>query len=878
MKRLFCPLVLYCLLAGAAVAAASQAAVDDVRVWVERTAQSEDEKLMLRVAHAEYYEGQAPLFLDCAIEGADPQLHVLARFVLFDSDGCRAHEGQLHLILKEDRTPFRFELDPGSVPSGVYLGHLEVVRPAERVVAWQEFCVEKIVGSELAAALDAAAKRAVELRHAVGSLAASPSPYTAVRLAIAEDFINAAQRDFDDDDWRRARATIEYLGDVLDFAASQLAPEPDAPELAGMAPREDLGTIGIRNGTFYLAGRPVFLFGVYGDDNLADELSMLRRYGLNFAVFEMAPIDTLAPDFGKKDLAAKFDPLVARAQEANIALSVSLAPHRMCDWAFEKWPEMRTADCGLMNFDLTHVGARSVLENHFRMAAAYLAEQPAVTSVCLVDAPRFRLEGEPVRNRFVRHAQDLYANRYALNTSWKTRLRDFDEVGIWWDHGRPAYQYDWQTFHEGLASEWFAWTASLVHEAAPNMPRYAKLADDAFETGASRGGVNREGLASLMQISGCSARISNQSSRYSVGYPQQNAHFALLQSLAPDNPVLNTETHVDLAGSRGAGRVYATVYSMIWEGVMSGLDGLAVPSSESGEGAAFWRNPEAVDALAMACLDLNRLGDVVAACQRAPIDLGILWSMSAKIFHDGDPYLASAYRAYEGCSFSGYNVGFVSERQCLEGKLDDVRVLVLPKTPAMEERPFQAIKAATEAGAPLIRTGEPSLYDQRGYPRKGVIVPTENTVLIRGNDTPGDYLDAVDAMAGLGNLPAIPRAVNPHGYPLEGIRTRYLDLADAEYLYVLNLRKAPVMCALTGGARSGRDLIRRRDVAFPRQLDPLDPMLVRLAPLDERPPEADAPTTGPSRAGEGAIPTAEVRAVSNPAGQAGTTARVHKAK
>ena len=77
-------------------------------------------------------------------------------------------------------------------------------------------------------------------------------------------------------------------------------------------------------------------------------------------------------------------------------------------------------------------------------------------------------------------------------------------------------------------------------------------------------------------------------------------------------------------------------------------------------------------------------------------------------------------------------------------------------------------------------------------------------------------------------LPQIPRAVNRYGYPIEGIKTRYVEVDGTGYLYALNVRKEPTACHLVGPRQNGRDLIGGRDVGFPRVLNPLEPLLVRL--------------------------------------------------
>ncbi len=86
----------------------------------------------------------------------------------------------------------------------------------------------------------------------------------------------------------------------------------------------------------------------------------------------------------------------------------------------------------------------------------------------------------------------------------------------------------------------------------------------------------------------------------------------------------------------------------------------------------------------------------------------------------------------------------------------------------------------------------------------------------------------MDAAITAGALPRVTRAVTASGYPVEGIRTQFVYYEGKPYLYVVNLRKVPAHCWLVGSLQTGRDLIRGRDVSFPRILEPLDPMLIEL--------------------------------------------------
>jgi hypothetical protein len=309
--------------------------------------------------------------------------------------------------------------------------------------------------------------------------------------------------------------------------------------------------------------------------------------------------------------------------------------------------------------------------------------------------------------------------------------------------------------------------------------------------------------------------------------------------MAPDKPVLNTLDGIESADAP----TFAQVHSVLWEAAMAGLSG-SLTTGETPDwasGPSFLDSPEGWDAYATACLDLNRLAPVVMGFQRAPAQVAILWSESSLIYGDGQPYLGTVRRAFEGCSFFGHKVRFITERQCGEGALKGVKILVIPEVPALGGEAFEAIEEYVARGGVTIRMGIVGGLDARGISRNTVLTHTANTLLARGRDSAPDFLHAMDAADKLAGLEPVPRVVNPYGYPLEGVKTRFAVVGGHSYLYVVNLRTAPVRAELLGGAQSGRDLIAARQIRFPAVLEPLDPMLIRLDEAAEFPGEAVPP-------------------------------------
>jgi len=225
---------------------------------------------------------------------------------------------------------------------------------------------------------------------------------------------------------------------------------------------------------------------------------------------------------------------------------------------------------------------------------------------------------------------------------------------------------------------------------------------------------------------------------------------------------------------------------------------------------------------------VNRLASIVTALQQAPAPVRILWSPSSKMYNQGDPFVDSAMRAFEGCANFGQRTLFISERECERSGLEGVEVLVIPKAMALSDDAFHAIERFVEAGGVTIRQGNPFPYDRQGVSRTDTVTSSKRTILLRSEDTVRAYLDALDAAYALDGLTPPPRPVNDFDYPIDGVKSRFAIHERVPYLYIVNLRNEPVRVKLAGEYTSGMDLITGNRVNFPDIIEPLTPMVIQL--------------------------------------------------
>jgi len=205
-----------------------------------------------------------------------------------------------------------------------------------------------------------------------------------------------------------------------------------------------------------------------------------------------------------------------------------------------------------------------------------------------------------------------------------------------------------------------------------------------------------------------------------------------------------------------------------------------------------------------------------------------LFSDSAKTFDDGVVHLPSVRDAYEGSSFAGLKIRFISERQCADGDLDSIRVLIIPDTPAVTDAAFVRLNEYVVQENCVVRTRMPMPYTEHGHSRQDAIPASRNAIIVRGMNLPTEYLHAMEGVFELNVIDPIPRLINQHGYAIEGIKTLHAEVDGLSYLYVVNLRKDERSCILKDGPQAGHDLIHDRPVTFPMTIKPLYPMLIRL--------------------------------------------------
>lgn len=784
-------------------------------------------RVQLKMKAPEETPAAEPVAFLCEIESVSNFDKARGVMTITDSQGNQVSRGEIPIQVLKGSNTCKYQWVASGAAPGEYRAYFELDYTNEDAPVTYTLMLKRVTDGQLKSDLARLKERFAGIRKQVDAINdPAKLPYVRVRLAVAELFAGRAEQDIAKGAWRAVDGVACYLEKTAQATEAAIAFEGLTPETAESAPAADLSALEIADGAVLSGGRPVYLFGRVLTETSAAAVEQLHTLGLNLAVMNVPPSAVLAGESETAAFQAAFDPALDQAAASNVSVVAQLAPDALGEWVFDKWPDIK--DHGFV--DLTHPGVHETFLRHINAVIPYLAERKMVGAVCLTQGAQFRYDTEEVRQAFLEYVRQRYPDRQTLNQVWHAHLANYEEITIWddkapeWSYqNRRAYQYDWQTFHRHLIQGYFDEVNAAIKALAPSMRLTAMAADTAFELAETRMTPNREELAQALDITGCSSVAASEDKYYAMCYPNTAAFYTLTKSFAPSKPIYNLDSRFVFDAALDAPHAFAFVNTAVWEAVINGVNAMAL-----GPDSPVFDRPETAEAFVTAALDVNRLAPMVHALQQVPPAIGILFSDASKIFEDGVPHLKSARYAYEGCSFAGYSVRFLTESQIKEGILDDIKILVIPQTPAVSEDTFKAVMAYTKKGGAVARVGSPIPYDEWGQSRRDVVQNTGNTVLVRGMNLPTEYLHAMDAAIVLGQLPSIPRPINASGYPVEGVKTRYAEVDGEPYLYAINLRKTKVNCHLAGGMQSGRDLIRGRDVSFPRVLEPLDPMLIHL--------------------------------------------------
>ncbi|MCL2513769.1 MAG: beta-galactosidase [Oscillospiraceae bacterium] len=539
------------------------------------------------------------------------------------------------------------------------------------------------------------------------------------------------------------------LNDLYNEAAASLDAFLSGEKTSAYVPRYVTGPLAIdgqsilgktKAGDAIEEGRPIFFTGFAGWGDAGANTPDYPGLGLNIVAQEIGPNSFIAPpaqgseDEFSIDLAAvqRIKDVLAAAEEHNVFVDMLLSPHYFPDFLLNKYPELRmdNGPAGFIKYDVADPLAREVTAAFLQALCNEIRDYESLHSLCLANEPVFH---SWMRDTHLAPWREFLRDRYGdigdLNGSFRTKYRDFDEIPFP-DMDKPSpLAVDFVDYNDKVMNDFSLLQIESIREIMPDIPIHTKLMDyystgkwrTAFEEQPFMRGVDHEKISEFTQINGCDAwRVLQREWQDQfdqafdpVRYSSKNMWYDLLRS-NKNAPIFNSEDHFTIDDDERLLPEFRPFFiSDLWMGAVHGRTLSAAWVWESGgPGSALyhsvgWR-PDFVAAMGRTNLDLNRLAYEVTALQNAEAEVAVMHSKSSRVF-DYTNVAETTYDAYQYATLSGQRVDFVTENDIAE-KLDNYRMLILPKTSRLPQDAVEAVRAFQKNGGSVVIIGLDSLW------------------------------------------------------------------------------------------------------------------------------------------------------------------------
>lgn len=415
----------------------------------------------------------------------------------------------------------------------------------------------------------------------------------------------------------------------------------------------------------------------------------------------------------------KLLPALDAAEQNNIAVNLSIGPHRWPQWTHTAYPDIRNDDTlfAHRNYDVEHPIAREILREFVRVTIEAVKDSPALQSVTLTSEPVYLANtGKYHTAHWRAHAEEMYGTIEAANQRWGTDFESFETLpvpGMAQVTGSPLY-YDYLTFKEGQFLDFHRELQDVVHDIAPDLPTHIKIMGwGAGNRNSLRDwSIDVEDFSELTTMSGNDNGTSQEE-----GAPGFLASMMLYdeQRSFAEKPIFNSEHHVVTDGDeRYIPEIAASIENDLWASSIHGRTASTLwlwDRSYNVEQHAFMQGsilnrPDAIANVGHANLDLNRLAPEVMSFVETQPDVAVLYSRVPLLY--SDPYWSAVNRSYNAMSATGQHVGFVTDDQVAAGELADYQMLVVPEVTNLPAATLAGIRAWQDAGGHVITIGDPA--------------------------------------------------------------------------------------------------------------------------------------------------------------------------
>ena len=383
--------------------------------------------------------------------------------------------------------------------------------------------------------------------------------------------------------------------------------------------------------------RPVFLTGYGALQQVRNDVEQLPAVGANVIQIELSPWALFPkPDVVDNNALNALVSVLDRAAKVGVAVDMLPSPQGMPPWMLEREPALRKRREGFVQYCIHDPVGRDLLQRHVRTVISAIKNKPALLSVCLANEPGNMEEPcEFAKRSWHAWLREHHGNAEAFNRAHGTHVHNLDDVPLPNPFDPPKDRVLWNDyirFNEGQEADWLEMLATAVHDVAPDLPVHVKTLThlpDGKPVGPESGN-DPTLLARLSNLNGNDGFDLFQygKSDFAETWQQDEMEYDLQISLNPA-PVFNSENHIIL--DREPRDVPpAHVRAALWQAAVHGQAATTiwVWQRSYDRKTEYWgsilERPDAVEAVGLTNIDLNRASPELRTLQNAPVDVTIL--------------------------------------------------------------------------------------------------------------------------------------------------------------------------------------------------------------------------------------------------------------
>ena len=244
-----------------------------------------------------------------------------------------------------------------------------------------------------------------------------------------------------------------------------------------------------------------------------------------------------------------------RAAEHDVAVDVLLHPG-IAPWMYREYPELQYSGWGFIPYDIDHPKVR---EHCARIVRLYLegdgtepgiANHPALLSYCLMNEPLYTDGGPSSSQNFQKYLTQKFKSIERVNDLLGTDYPSLEAIPApdihRNGHDNRAFWLEWCRFNNQRLVSWHVWMRDIIRESDRDTPVHTKIQHILFEGQRDTAwGQDHVAFAKMDRIAGNDCiNYYTPKETYAQKWNHQQLYYVFQKSVAPDNPIFNSENHL----------------------------------------------------------------------------------------------------------------------------------------------------------------------------------------------------------------------------------------------------------------------------------------------------------------------------------------------